>query len=590
MKKIIFIIVMALSFSSIYAKPVNETLAGKVAETFLGLRNDLLSGQSSLRLIYTGETANVKGDAVQSAEAPSYFVYSLGEQGFIIVSGDDATYPVLGFSTENNFDASINSKEIKYWLDMYKSQIDYVRENDIKPTYQIEKQWNYLLSGDDAVTINTAPTSVQPLVKTKWNQAPFYNEYCPYDESRQRRSVAGCVAIAMAQVMKYWSYPLKGTGSHSYSHYKFGSISSAFNDYDIPWNTFQNSVYSSNEDLAYTIFMIGVSVDMRYSVDASGAFVISATSPYTHCSEFALKNYWKYDPTIKGIEKDKVTDEVWENTLKTELIQGRPIIYTGFGEEGGHAWVCDGFREDNYYSMNWGWGGSYNGYYKLSALSPGTGGIGSGSGTFNAKQELLVGIQPLKANNSVITISGNLSFGEIPTNTPAETVLIINNLGSVPFEVSSIETSSKFSIIGEDNFTVPAGGSKTIKVQFNPSLATNYSAVLKVNSNANFGVSQITLSGKGITKPVSVEENEQNRVVYPNPATNNLNINLSSFDEDVKNISIVDISGKTVSSFANIGAAEIFSISLSEFTSGNYFLKVETESGRISTEKFAVSK
>ena len=158
-----------------------------------------------------------------------------------------------------------------------------------------------------------------------------------------------------------------------------------------------NSLSGSNNAIATLMFHCGVSVEMQYGVAAtggSGGYVIEAQSPITHCCEYAFKTYFGYKNTLQGLFRDDYNDATWIQMLKTDLDAGRPIQYAGFGQGGGHTWVCDGYDNSNFFHMNWGWGGVYDGFYSLNDLSPGTGGAGGGSGSFNSGQQALIGIEP----------------------------------------------------------------------------------------------------------------------------------------------------------------------------------------------------
>jgi hypothetical protein len=235
--------------------------------------------------------------------------------------------------------------------------------------------WVNLLDGRKNVSVSTA---VSPLVQTKWDQSPYYNNLCPYDNSKGERTVTGCVATAMAQVMNYWEYPKKGTGFHSYNHSKYGTLNANFGSTTYDWANMPNELTSSSSTVqknavATLMYHCGVSVDMDYNVSSeggSGAYVISSRSPVTHCTEYALKTYFGYKTSIQGVQKADYTTTNWKNLLKAELDASRPIVYAGFGD-GGHCFVCDGYDNNDYFHFNWGWGGLYDGYFALNALIPG---------------------------------------------------------------------------------------------------------------------------------------------------------------------------------------------------------------------------
>ncbi len=577
-----FLLVVCICFS--FSKPISISTANQVAENFFRAGKVETLSQKDIKLLYVAKD-DISGIDGVAAE-PYFYVYSGDGKSFVIVAGDDAVRPILGFSFDSDFRASEIPENVQFWLNTYKKQIEYARQN-APQSIAFRKEWEKLLSSG-AVDILNTPDAVSPLTRTKWNQAPFYNAFCPYDDSRQSRTVAGCVAIAMAQVMRYWAYPSVGVGSHSYNHYKLGTISASFSDEPINWKSFPNQVFTTNEELAYAIFLIGVSVEMRYGVDASGAFVISKRSPKQHCSEYALKTYWKYDAqTLVGLPKSDTTDAAWLNIIKNELKLGRPIIYTGAGPEGGHAWVCDGYREDDYFSMNWGWGGAYNGYYALNALSPGTGGIGSGSGTFNDNQEILYGIQPIIKSQSIMTISGNGNFKDTPLGTTSQTTLFINNLGEKAFNVTAADVPQGFSLATPLPIRVDPGKSAEIVVAFSPKYATTYSGNLFLTTDAELGTNQFQIKGKGTANQTSILENSDNFEfeLFPNPAVDFVAINTS---KEIEKIEVTDVLGNKFMEFEGLNLAK--NINLSQLTSGSYYIGARFIDGKVGRKLLLITR
>lgn len=374
-----------------FANPIEVETAKKVGETFL-IRKTKVGGNNALalNLVYTEQSS-----ATATANVVYFYVFNYGENGFVIVSGDDNTLPVLAYSDESNFDPNNIPQNTKKWLEEYKNQIRYIIHNQIGATTEIQKEWDELISGKAQNVF--IPKSVSPLIQTKWDQSPYYNALCPSG------TVTGCVATAMAQVMKYWNYPAKGTGFHSYNHPNYGTLSSNFGSTTYQWSSMPNVVSSSNNAVATLMYQVGVSVDMNYgpaSTGGSGAFVISAQTPVQHCSEYALKTYFGYKSSLKGVERANYNQTQWLSLLKTELNAGRPIIYAGFGTGGGHCFVADGYDNNDYIHFNWGWGGYYDGYFQINALNPGGVGTGGGSGGFNTGHQAVIGIEPANTSST----------------------------------------------------------------------------------------------------------------------------------------------------------------------------------------------
>lgn len=337
-------------------------------------------------------------------------MFNNGTDGFVIIAGDDNVTPVLGYSDEGAFNPENIPLNMQEWLEGYKSQIRYVIENEIEATAEIRQEWHQLLNPSQPNLIartNTA-TYVAPLITTKWDQSPHFNALCPYDNTENQRTVTGCVATAMAQVMKYWNHPTTGTGSHSYTHPTYGTLSANFGSTTYQWNSMPNRVTSANSAVATLMYHCGVSVEMDYGVAASGANTLDVVD--------ALKNYFGYSNSVEGKHRRNYGDAQWVALLKNELDSARPIQYAATGSDGGHSFVCDGYDNNGYFHMNWGWSGNSDGYFPIDALNPSSLGTGGGSGGFNTNHRAIIGIKPASAGeipqNYILRLSSNIT---IPT-------------------------------------------------------------------------------------------------------------------------------------------------------------------------------
>src|ERR1035437_3310116 len=229
--------------------------------------------------------------------------------------------------------------------------------------------------------------TVAPLVQTTWNQSPNYNAMCPSS------SVTGCVATAMAQIMRFWNCPAVCTGSSSYCDCtsggfsnQYGTLSANYGATTYNWSNMPLNVTGANTDVATLNYQCGVSVEMDYSPSGSGAQVIGGNPS----AQYSYITYFGYDPnTIQGLDKASYSDAQWIALLKGDLNIGRPIQYIGADPSaGGHTWVCDGYDTNDNFHMNWGWGGADDGYFGINALS-------AGGYTFSDQNAALIGIQPL---------------------------------------------------------------------------------------------------------------------------------------------------------------------------------------------------
>ena len=347
----------------------------------------------ALTLVY-GASSTVKGYAVMD-----FYVFNTGTTGFVIVAADDEVTPVLAYSTESVFSPDNIPANVADKLDNYKLQISYIIRNNVPATAQTTAKWDMLQADKPFGAAKTTVVGVPPLMHTKWDQRPYCNILCPYDYTADTNALTGCVATAMAQVMKYWNWPAQGTGTHTYSS-SYGTLSANFGATTYLWDSMPNYLSANNAAVAKIMYHAGVSVNMHYGVTSSGAYVLASYSPITDCAEYALKTYFKYKPSIHGVYRSSYDDSGWVHLIKSEIDNYRPVMHTGSGPSGGHCFVADGYANDNRIHFNWGWGGIYNGYFIIENLAPGT-------ETFNSDETLLVGIEPDRpvtgVNNVAVT-------------------------------------------------------------------------------------------------------------------------------------------------------------------------------------------
>jgi len=333
--------------------------------------------------------------------------------GFVIISADDKAKAILGYSTTGTFTIQNAPVNITYWLSGYQSEISYAINYISTPDAETAQEWAALRGG--VVKPSSGRVSaVAPLVESRWNQSPNYNALCPRDRSGEL-TVVGCVATAMSQVMRYWRYPTRGTGFHSYTHSTYGQQSANFATTTYNWAQMSlPELAGANSSIATLCYHVGVSVDMGYgtaSSGGSGAYTTEATSPIPNCAEYALKNYFGYSSNLRGVSKASNSATGWVTLLKRELDARRPIMYDGSGTGGGHSFVCDGYDDSpsTLFHFNWGWGGSSDGYFATNALNPGSLGTGGGAGGFNSNQNVIIGIVP--ANGSGFAANPILKLG-----------------------------------------------------------------------------------------------------------------------------------------------------------------------------------
>lgn len=329
--------------------------------------------------------------SVSSAVSPSatcYYVFANGEdKGFTIVSGDDRMPEVVGYSAQGTYDPDHLPVNYVGFMKAYQETVEALLKGDAQVSGGLAeaRQWRAERAGTAAV----APL----LGGIKWNQTEPYNNRCPlYDGTN--RSVTGCVATAMAQVMMYHQYPkeLKAT-IKAYITKSKGIEIPAINsgetyDWDNMLPDYSKLGYSSAQAdaVAKLMYHCGAAVEMNYG-PSSGANVTPAI----------LATYFGYDADLmQDLTRTCFTLQQWMTLIDNELEAKRPILYSGKSSDGGHEFVCDGSDGKGLYHINWGWGGYQDGYFDLTILQPKKGGAGSGSAVdgYNRDCSMIIGIAP----------------------------------------------------------------------------------------------------------------------------------------------------------------------------------------------------
>lgn len=441
MKKITLVLALIVCFNLVFSNPVDTITAKLVAINFWKQNN---AGPT-----VNGKTLRFQREVPDFRLLPDtlfsgfYIFNAVNGKGFVIVSANDNAIPILGYSMENSFQIENMPPNLKFWLEGYEQEIqnaDYVRCSN-----EIRSDWGMLLAGEPLPVKST--TNVTPLLTTHWDQGWPYNLSCPYDYDAEDNTMTGCVATAMAQVLKYWEYPQIGTGSHTYIDPNYGMQSVDF-ETGIAWNEMLNDYSTSTSytlmqasAISSLMYMCGVSVDMNYGIYASGIsnFINEYGLLPLPCPETALKTYFNYSDNLEGISKSDFTSAQWISILKNELDSDRVILYTGHdaNNTSAHAFVCDGYSNNNNFHFNWGWSGYCDGYYSINNLAPGSGGSGSGNGNYTYGQQAIIHITP---SNQVVhpnydlvmnsTLTTSYLFGP---NHPVSINCAVANTGNATF-------------------------------------------------------------------------------------------------------------------------------------------------------------
>lgn len=377
----------------------------------------------------TGQVAPAKNLRSDKTNNAPYYAFNL-EQGYVIVSGDDEMTELVGYAENGFFDAENVPPQMQLWLDGYAEYVAAVQSGKAKAR-------KILLSDSPSVV-------VEPLVSTKWNQDAPFNNFAPEytdDNNNTQRCATGCAATAMAQIMKFHNWPEQGVGHYSYEHQSFGTISSNFSEHVYDWTNmidrYNNGEYSNVQADAVALLMkdCGVSLNMNYG-PVSGASIYSYTP--------AFKNYFRY--SSRTVNRSGCETAEFTRIITDELQEGRPIIYCGTGEDGGHAFVVDGYDTNYFLHVNWGWGGYSDGYFDMNYMDPAGLGIGGGSGAFKWNQGIVLarplkdGVEPYEFIQQLCFVLFNDVQGgifckqEMPANKGDDVTILLRNTANLSGE------------------------------------------------------------------------------------------------------------------------------------------------------------
>lgn len=383
------------------AGPVDKQQAQQQAQAFFAKKGKTLKKVS--------KPYKAPRKAAATDEAYYYVFNSEGNNGFVIVSGDDRTAPVFGYSDTGSFDENNIPENMRAWLEGY---VEEIKALDSETP---------VVSSDAPLTRMRKAESVMrpiaPLITAKWNQNSPYNDNCPtYNGSK---CATGCVATAMAQVMYYYrAQSVNATTAEipAYTISKRGiSIPATPANSPIDWANMTDTYSSSstaaqNDAVAVLMAYCGRSVEMEYG-PSSGA--VTAYIPS------ALQTYFGYATGGNYLSREGYALDEWATMVYEELLAARPLIYGGSSAGGGHAFVVDGYDGEGLFHFNWGWGGMSNGYFLLQVANPNNNsGIGASSTSdgYARSQGAIFGVNPASAEGA-IPDTPTTNFGSVSGNT-----------------------------------------------------------------------------------------------------------------------------------------------------------------------------
>jgi hypothetical protein len=356
-----FTVITLLCFSNITQA---QTLDGQFVDKETALQTARLClerhvGQMNLQsqIITTPHTIT----PVYKDELVVYYVVNFDPKGFVLVSATTSYFPIIAYSMTQQFTLPVTAPAVNMWLQNQESRILHsttlLEKNPV-----IEIQWNEFLHQDFTHHSNKSK-SVAPFLKTQWNQGLYYNEYCPIDSAGpDHRTLTGCVATAIGQIMHYFRYPQQGTGSYTSEYLNYGTHTVDFGSTSYLWNEMPNKVMRSNQSVSELLYHIGVSVDMNYGPFGSGM--------WNHKAAHTMKTFFGYSDDTQYNFRDTTTMN-WNAILIAHLDNKIPLYYAGWTDsiyESGHAFILDGYQDSTFFHINWGWGGAWDGYFHIDNL------------------------------------------------------------------------------------------------------------------------------------------------------------------------------------------------------------------------------
>ena len=354
--QLMLVLLLVSGLATIQAKRISQWQAQQQAYSFWGKQMPMKAKAKS-RVVSTASLSTLGND--------SYYVFNNDAGGFVIIAGDDAVAPVLGYTSTGAFDANNLPEGLKDLLKSYEQQIAALGKNYKANTTSTRAEF----TGEKL--LNTA----------KWNQGAPFNKYTP------NNYVTGCVATAGAIVMKHHGYPAKGVGSHSYTWNGQNLTASFEHDYD--WANMPGR-YTGDNDAAFDgvarlMSDLGIAVNMQYANGGSASALEDLVT--------ALKKYFGYSKYARHLKIEDLGAEAWNGRLRAEIDANRPVLYAASDANvGGHSFVIDGYKDESF-SVNWGWGGYCDGFYRVGALNPEVDGTPQGD-QYNSSQAAVFALQP----------------------------------------------------------------------------------------------------------------------------------------------------------------------------------------------------
>ncbi len=468
-----------LTIGKVSAEAISESKARQIASDFMLNR--------TLRSATMKKARKAPSMVAPSSSSAAYYVFNATEGGYVIVAGDDRAPAVLGYSDDGTFDNDDVPEAMQSMLNSYATQIA------------------ALSDGTLAAAQPMSGPSIPPLVKAQWSQNSPFNTLLPIIPSTSQRAVVGCVATALAQVMRYWQWPVRPTQPlPAYTTSSLGIDMPELPVTDFNWSVMLDSYPTDDTEsdaarAAATLCQYcAQALKMDFQYNFSGAVTMSITS-------FAAA-YFDYDSSAHAESRSSYSTQEWTDLLLTELTAGRPVIYSGSKESGGHAFICDGFDGNGLFHINWGWNGTSDGYFLLNVLNPDQQGTGSASENYGyiLDQSAFVGFQPRTGDSHFF----ELTASDVTLNSYTDT-------RDNTYDPFTVNASALFHNYTSDNIDVRFGWGLFENGAFLERLTSSYVDQLPpgyytTNGNQELSFGQDIISGTFLILPMYSEKGQDN--------------------------------------------------------------------------------
>ncbi len=449
MKRPFILLLAHISFllvaNSGFANPISQTEALRRASQFMPGKH------------FSSRNYSVGGGPSQTK--PPFYIFNADDGGFVLVSGDDRTMPVLGYSEHGSLDLTNAPSNLRYWLDCYAEQIQ-----------NLDRGGNAVVPAP----IMKRSAAISPLIQTRWNQSAPYHNQCPTAPGTSEICLTGCVATCMAQIMYYYKWPEHCPALPSYTPFGFPAPLPELPPIDFDWNDMKLS-YTYGEEgvaadaVAWLMRYCGQAVKMGYGLDGSSGWL----------NPEVMKETFDYSETTTTVYRNDYGAEAWEALIYGELAQGRPVPYSGQSDGGGHQFICDGYDGKGYFHINWGWGGYLDSYFLLSVVNPEP----ERNSGYSQQQDAIIGLEP-KAVPSDYTVNAFTVSEDVLINEETEIRVLLNNLGTTTRQrlFLWLNQDGAWNLVSTVNATVGVGQTGEAVLSFVPAALGTFEAKLTADN------------------------------------------------------------------------------------------------------------